>query len=90
MWRLARLVLASTCIGVGPDIVDAQVEPIRTGTTEEGAIAFHVVGDGPGTPLVLINGGPGFDHQYLHLAPVWERLAARGPVVFFDQPGTGG
>lgn len=89
MARMVRLVIASTCIWAWPNTVGAQVEPMRTVVTERGAIAFHVVGDGPGTPLVFINGGPGFDHRFYHLAPVWERLGARGPVVFFDQPGTG-
>jgi proline iminopeptidase len=58
-------------------------------STLRGPIAYHVVGDAPGTPIVLINGGPGYDHQYLHLSPAWERLGAHRRVVFFDQPGTG-
>lgn len=52
-------------------------------------VAYHVLGTAPGTPLLFINGGPGFDHSFHHVSPVWEQLAASRRVVFFDQPGTG-
>ncbi len=52
-------------------------------------VAYHVLGSAPGAPLLFINGGPGFDHSFHHLSPVWEQLAASRRVVFFDQPGTG-
>jgi len=52
-------------------------------------VAYHVLGNAAGAPLLFINGGPGFDHSFHHLSPVWERLAASRRVVFFDQPGTG-
>lgn len=41
------------------------------------------------TPLILINGGPGFDHVYLLSSDVWDKIAAHRPVVFYDQRGTG-
>lgn len=60
-----------------------------TFTTPDGVtIWYETTGGGAGTPLVLANGGPGFDHVYLH-APAFERLAADRPVVFYDQRGTG-
>ena len=40
-------------------------------------------------PLVVANGGPGFDHSYLHVAGVWGELAKERPVVLYDQRGTG-
>lgn len=52
-------------------------------------VAYHVLGTGAGAPLLFINGGPGYDHSFHHLSPVWEQLAASRRVVFFDQPGTG-
>ena len=39
-------------------------------------------------PLVVLHGGPDFDHQYL--APELEVLADRFRVVFYDQRGRGG
>ncbi|MBP1642356.1 MAG: Prolyl aminopeptidase [Acidobacteria bacterium] len=51
-------------------------------------IWYEVTGGGPGTPLVLANGGPGFDHAYLH-AGAFVRLGEGRPVVFYDQRGNG-
>jgi proline iminopeptidase len=51
-----------------------------------GNVWYRVTGDGPGTPLLLLHGGPGFPSQYL------EPLAALGderPVIFYDQLGCG-
>ena len=51
-----------------------------------GRIWYRIVGTGPGTPLVLLHGGPGAPSYYL------EPLAALGderPVVFYDQLGAG-
>jgi pimeloyl-ACP methyl ester carboxylesterase len=42
-----------------------------------------------GTPLVVVNGGPGFDHSYMVATGVWDRLAAHRKVIFYDQRGTG-
>ncbi len=51
-----------------------------------GRVWYRVVGTGPGTPLVLLHGGPGAPSYYL------DPLAALGddrPVVFYDQLGAG-
>lgn len=52
-------------------------------------IYYEVRGGGAGTPLFVANGGPGFDHAYLHVSDVWDRLAETRPVVFWDQRGNG-
>lgn len=77
------------CVCMSPIRAAAQSEDMRTADVPRGVVAFHVLGRGSETPLLLINGGPGFDHRYLHWAPVWDRLAMGRPIVFFDQPGTG-
>jgi proline iminopeptidase len=41
------------------------------------------------TPLVMLSGGPGFDHVYLLVSDAWDKLAAHRPLVFYDQRGTG-
>jgi proline iminopeptidase len=48
-----------------------------------------VRGTAPGTPLFMVNGGPGFDHNYVHCSQAWDELAKRRRVVFYDQRGTG-
>ena len=53
------------------------------------SIYYEVSGSGSGVPLVVANGGPGFDHTYLHLSPAWDSLAKNRRVVFYDQRGTG-
>ena len=45
----------------------------------------HMVGDGP--PLLMVHGGPGFDHRYLESA-FWE-VGTRRKLIFYDQPGCG-
>jgi len=52
------------------------------------SLYYEVLGGGPGTPLVVANGGPGFDHAYLHISTVWNDLAKGRPVVLYDQRGT--
>lgn len=53
-------------------------------------IYVEVTGGGSGRPLVLVNGGPGFDHTYLHVADgVWRALGKDRRVVFYDQRGMG-
>lgn len=55
----------------------------------EGARIYHHVLGSRGPHLIVLNGGPGFDHNYLHASPVWNELAANRRIVFYDQRGTG-
>ncbi|MGE0442277.1 MAG: proline iminopeptidase-family hydrolase [Gemmatimonadales bacterium] len=51
-----------------------------------GEIFYRVVGSGPGIPVVVLHGGPGYSAYYL------EPLAALGkdrPVILYDQLGSG-
>ncbi|HEX3761419.1 MAG TPA: alpha/beta fold hydrolase [Kofleriaceae bacterium] len=60
-----------------------------------GAMLYvEVLGTAPGVPLLVVNGGPGFDHTYEHAAmpgitSAWETLAQKRRVVFYDQRGNG-
>ncbi|HEU4728624.1 MAG TPA: alpha/beta fold hydrolase [Kofleriaceae bacterium] len=54
----------------------------------------EVLGTTAGVPLIVVNGGPGFDHTYEHAAvpgttSAWETLARSRRVVFYDQRGNG-
>jgi len=42
---------------------------------------------GSGSPIVVVHGGPGFDHQYL--LPQMLELAKDHEVIFYDQRGSG-
>lgn len=75
----------------------ASAAPAEKGTTFQapGATLYvEVLGAGSGTPLIVVNGGPGFDHTYEHAAvpgttSAWDTLARKRRVVFYDQRGNG-
>jgi proline iminopeptidase len=75
----------------------AVAAPPEKGQTFEapGATLYvEVLGTAAGVPLVVVNGGPGFDHTYEHAAvpgttSAWETLARTRRVVFYDQRGNG-
>ena len=48
------------------------------------SLYYETFGEGP--PLILLNGGPGFPHEYLQATRV---LASEARLVYFDQRGTG-
>lgn len=45
---------------------------------------YKIIGEGE--PIVVLHGGPGFEHTYLYQL---EKLAERFRVIFYDQRGTG-
>jgi len=51
----------------------------------EGSTFVKTLGSGP--PILVVHGGPGFDHSYL-VDPL-AFLATRRTLVFYDQPGCG-
>ena len=58
--------------------------------TSDSIIYFEVHGKATGTPIFILNGGPGFAHTYLMpSAPIWKKLGKDRPVIFYDQRGTG-
>jgi len=64
----------------------------ENGSTFEGksaTIYYEVLGSGSATPLIVVNGGPGFDHTYEHVSSAWDVLAKKRRVIFYDQRGTG-
>ena len=78
--------------GAGPAATapGALAEQGTTFTTPGGATLWYEVrGPGSARPLVVANGGPGFDHTYLHCSDAWDRLAAGRRVIFYDQRGNG-
>ena len=51
-----------------------------------GRVWAEIVGDGPGTPLLVLHGGPGVPSYYLDSL---RALAGQRPVVLYDQLGCG-
>lgn len=53
-------------------------------------IAYETLGTrGTSLPIIAVNGGPGLTHAYMVQNDVWERIARKRMVVFYDQRGTG-
>jgi proline iminopeptidase len=73
-------------------VAPAHATGAENGTTFDGPggkIYFEVIGSGNAIPLVLVNGGPGLDHLYLHTSTAWDVLARSRRVIFYDQRGNG-
>lgn len=52
----------------------------------DGRVWYHKVGTGPGIPVILLHGGPGYSSYYLKL---FEKLGDDRVVVRYDQGGSG-
>ena len=55
------------------------------------SLYYEVRGAKSGTPLIVVNGGPGVDHTYMHFTlqrtSAFDELAKSRPVIFYDQRG---
>jgi proline iminopeptidase len=67
----------------------ADQRPGQTFQISNVSLYYEILGSAPGTPLVVANGGPGFDHSYLHLSDAWDTIAKTRKVVLYDQRGVG-
>jgi proline iminopeptidase len=86
----ARLVAGAAALGGFAAIAAADVP--ESGHLFHGknvTLYYEVRGSAAGTPLFMVNGGPGFDHTYVHCSQAWDELARHRRVVFYDQRGNG-
>jgi proline iminopeptidase len=81
-----RLAIALALLALPAAAADA---PGRLIDGPGGKLFVDARGSGTGRPLLIVNGGPGFDHGYLLASPVWDQLARTRRVVMYDQRGTG-
>ena len=70
-------------------VVGGSAAPGQHGRINGADLWWEVRGAGPGLPLMVLNGGPGVAHDYMLVSDVWDNLARRRRVVFYDQRGTG-
>src|SRR5262245_40622968 len=88
-----RSIIAAAILGMAVPAIAAAPAAEKGGKTFETdglTIYYEEIGGGSGPPLVVANGGPGFDHTYMHWADeAWNRLASKRKVVFYDQRGNG-
>jgi proline iminopeptidase len=58
--------------------------------TPEVELSYYVYGNTHSvSPVIVVNGGPGFDHRYMVQSDIWNTLAQRRQIVFYDQRGVG-
>jgi proline iminopeptidase len=86
---LLAAVFLMAMLTVGVPQSQAREESGKSFETSGATIYYEVQGSGASMPLVLVNGGPGFDHTYLHLSPAWDTLGKNRRLVMYDQRGTG-
>jgi len=86
---LLRLLLFTVLLGVFLPARASFDEKGQVFDGPGGKLYYEIIGSGDGTPLVLVNGGPGFDHTYLHTSRVWDALSKQRRIVFYDQRGNG-
>ena len=86
MSRLRFLVAVVLCFNLAG--CEASSPPPAEGFVDVpgGKVWYRIDGDGPGTPLVVLHGGPGASSYYLESL---SRLGDDRPVVFYDQLGAG-
>ncbi|HEV2387180.1 MAG TPA: alpha/beta fold hydrolase [Candidatus Acidoferrales bacterium] len=82
-------VAAGLALVLAPSPAFAHEEQGTTFQAAGATIYYEVFGSGAATPLFVANGGPGFDHQYLHVSEAWDTLARNRKIVMWDQRGTG-
>jgi proline iminopeptidase len=66
---------------------DAPGPVARQGFVGDGLARLYVRDVGYGVPVVVVHGGPDFDHEYL--LPEMDRLAGSFHLVYYDQRGRG-
>jgi proline iminopeptidase len=85
---LILLALQAASFVAGP-LAARAAESGRTFHAPTATLWYEVRGTASGRPLVMVNGGPGFDHTYVHCSSAWDTLALKRRVVFYDQRGNG-
>jgi proline iminopeptidase len=68
-------------------LTDIRPEAAHEGVlpTAGGSLFYRLIGDGD--PIIVVHGGPDFDHSYL--LPDLDRLAAAFQLIYYDQRGRG-
>ena len=57
--------------------------------TTDSSIYYEQIGTDIGVPLLLLHGGPGFNHKTFKVSSIWPELGNARPIIFYDQRGTG-
>ena len=92
---LVRIVVALVVEGILTQLPVASAKPAapsglgKTFQASGATIWYEVRGRAAGRPMIMVNGGPGFDHTYVLCSDAWDTLARGRRVVIYDQRGNG-
>ena len=89
MAPVLRATIVGACLLTSTAALAAHLESGRLIKLKDVTLYCEVMGAKTGTPLFVVNGGPGFNHMYMHCSDAWEGLAKNRPLVFYDQRGNG-
>lgn len=81
-WIILFSLVALAACATEPGLPDDGFVDVR-----DARLAFRVLGDGPGAPVIMIHGGPGLDGCVFE--PAVTRLSQTRPVIVYDQIGAG-
>ena len=84
-----RFAVLTTLLCLAACIASAATEDGQTIDIPGGKLYYHISGGGSGTPLVILNGGPGFDHLHMHIGTAFDTLGKGRRIIFYDQRGNG-
>jgi proline iminopeptidase len=91
--RFLGIACVAASLAAAPPVLAKPAQPSGPGATftVPGGVTlwYEVRGSGAGRPLIMVNGGPGFDHTYVLCSDAWDTLAKKRRVVFYDQRGNG-
>jgi len=90
--RIALALIVAGALAPLPAAVAKPAAPSGPGKTFQApgaTIWYEIRGSATGRPMIMVNGGPGFDHNYVLCSDAWDNLAKGRRVVFYDQRGNG-
>ncbi len=82
--QLSLVILVALASGVPPQTIAPRPEERRVPV---GAASLYSRAIGQGPPVIVLHGGPDFDHRYL--LPDLDRLSDRLRLIYYDQRGRG-
>jgi hypothetical protein len=86
-FSFALTVVSLGCLSIGFSQVAPSSGTVHTADVD---LAYEVYGQPTAEiPVFAVNGGPGLSHKYMMQNNVWQKLAEKRQIVFYDQRGTG-
>lgn len=88
-YKLACIITLVICCFTA---ITAYADEPETGKLFKGTSAtlyYEIHGNGTGTPLFVLHGGPGLEHRYFHYSSAFDALSKGRKVIFYDQRGCG-